>query len=400
MSIQLSTTLPEPDDAAKQFSFTLTKNIQSIIEQSGGVISFADFFNLCLYTPNLGYYENALRKFGQAGDFVTAPELSPLFSYALANQCIELLEHLPYSASILEIGAGTGKMAADILHHLKNQNKLPYKYQILERSLELKEKQRALLLQEHPDYINAIEWLDKPPQTLWQGIVIGNEIIDALAVERFIIHQQRPCQLGVKINAQRNFEWTILPSHSFLENYIQILHQNYIYLPEGYISEYCAQLKAWLTAITSTLSQGACLFIDYGYDQREYFNPQRQYGTLRAHYRHLAHDDYFFYPGLQDLTAHANFTDLAEAALHNNFEVAGYTSQALFLYANGIEELAALHTIDQEDEAYYRTTQSLQYLLAPNQMGESFKVMLMTKELETPEINWRGFHLRDDRHKL
>lgn len=387
--------LPKPTPEALALSTQLQALIQDKIRVKG-YIPFSEFFNLCLYAPNLGYYENDLRKFGAEGDFVTAPELSPFFSYALANQIIEIISPLQ-QANILEIGAGSGKMAADIISHLKKQDCLPQKYQILERSLSLKQRQKEYLQTIHPDYFAQIEWIETPPTQAWQGILIANEVIDALAVERFCI-QYGEAKLLQVIEQEGKFAYQTAPANASLRTFIEQLAQENIHFEEDYVSEYCPQLTSWLAAVSENLQTGACLFIDYGYPRQEYYHPLRKTGNMLAHYRHHAHEDFFLYPGLQDLTANVDFTALGEAALANNFEVAGYSNQMYFLYGCHLEHLLQ-EVHDQSSYAdWLKIAQNIQRLVLPNEMGERFQAMLMTRNLE--QTDFIGFSLRDLRNRL
>ena len=387
--------LPKPTPEALELSLELVDLIKSKIAVKGQ-ISFSEFFNLCLYTPNLGYYENNLYKFGEAGDFITAPELSPFFSYALANQIIEIIAPLQ-NAHILELGAGSGKMAADIISHLKKNNCLPYKYQILERSLSLKQRQKDYLKAIHPDYFSQIEWIATPPTQAWQGIIIANEVIDALAVERFCIQNGEARLLQVSEDNE-SFVYQTATADPSLQRFITQLAQENITFEEGYVSEYCPQLSSWLAAISENLQVGACLFIDYGYPRQEYYHPLRKTGNMLAHYRHRAHEDFFLYTGLQDLTANVDFTALAEAALANNFELAGYSNQMYFLYGCQLESLLQEVHDQLEYAEWLKIAQRIQQLVLPNEMGERFQAMLMTRNLE--QTDFMGFHLQDLRNRL
>ncbi len=423
--MKLSDALPKPHPDALALSHALSAFIREMIIKENvdkGIlqpqaleygIPFSLFFDACLYTPDYGYYSNGLRKFGAAGDFITAPELSPVFSYCLANQILEFARTLTGGIdhfNILEIGAGTGTMCADILDHLKSLGSLPERYYILERSGTLKGMQQTLLQQRHPDFFTHIIWLDTPPQSAFEAVIIGNEIIDALAVERFCIDQGEPYYLDVglvqaaSIDAAAcleqgdQFTWIKRPADSVLSDFIAALRSNDIELPEGYISEFCPQLSAFVRAITEYLTKGAVILIDYGYTQRDYYHPLRATGTLIAHYQHRAHEAFFERIGLQDLTANVDFTALAEAALASDLEVLGFTSQALFLYGCGLEKiLEDLHK-KSSDLEWYATAQKVQQLVLPAEMGERFSVMVFGKNIEIEDP--MGFKLRDFRHVL
>lgn len=423
--MKLSEALPKPSPDALELSQALRVFICEMIVKANtdkGIshsqareygIPFSRFFDACLYTPNYGYYSNGLRKFGAAGDFITAPELSPAFSYCLANQILEFARSLTgglVDFNIMEIGAGTGIMCADILDHLKSKESLPERYYILERSGTLRIQQHSLLKQRHPDYFRNIIWLDTPPQSAFEAIIIGNEIIDALAVDRFVIDQGIPYYLDVglaqdacidavtELKQSDQFVWKKRTADSVLLDFIAHLSSNYIQLPEGYISEFCPQLPAFIRAITEHLTQGAVILIDYGYTQKNYYHPLRATGTLIAHYQHRAHEAFFELIGLQDLTANVDFTALAEAALASDLEILGFTSQALFLYGCGLEKILEDMHEKSSDLEWYSTAQKVQQLVLPAEMGERFSVMAFGKNIEIKDP--MGFKLRDFRHVL
>ncbi|GBU10253.1 hypothetical protein AwWohl_13910 [Gammaproteobacteria bacterium] len=407
--------LPEPNEDARALSAMLAMQIKMRIKSSKTeTISFAEYFDACLYMPNLGYYSNDLRKFGQAGDFITAPELSPLFSQCIANQILEISEHLA-DFNIMEIGAGTGIMCADILDYLKSKlslEMLPVHYYILERSGTLRERQQQLLKLRHPDYFKNIIWLDSPLKHPFEAIIIGNEIIDALSVARFTILDQIPYYLDIALDKYDQFIWNkrVLNKnihdldYQNLLDFIANLKDKNIELPDNYQSEFCPQLSPFINTITENLSKGALLLIDYGYTQKEYYHPLRTGGTLIAHYQHHAHEAFFEYIGLQDLTANVDFTALGEAGLSAGLSVLGYTNQALFLYGAGLEALLVSLHQQSSPSAWVRIAQKIQQLVLPAEMGERFQVMLMGKnliELESEdETTLKCFSLRDFRHLL
>ncbi len=310
-SVDSLKTLPAPDPAAAAHSARMLDRLRAEMAATGGAISFARFMDLALYAPGLGYYCAGTRKFGPDGDFITAPELSPLFSRSLAHQCREILDALG-GGIILELGAGTGIMAADLLRELRTLDVLPERYAILELSGELRERQRQTLVERIPDLLERVVWLDALPEPGFRGIVLGNEVLDALPIERFRITAQGPRRLMVV--------WTDAglaciegdEDSSVTAAVAQIEAEIGRPLPEGYVSEYVPWLKEWLAAVAAPLAAGALLFIDYGYPRRAYYHPERATGTLLCHYRHRVHDDPLLLPGLQDITASVDFTAVAD----------------------------------------------------------------------------------------
>lgn len=405
-SVDLLKTLPAPDPAAAAHSARLLDYIRAKITAAGGAISFARFMELALYAPGLGYYCAGTRKFGSGGDFVTAPELSPLFSRCLARQCQEILGGLGGGA-ILELGAGTGIMAADLLQELCALDALPERYMILELSGELQERQRQTLAQRTPDLLERVVWLEALPKRGWRGVILGNEVLDALPVERFRITAQGPRRLMVvwTENGLASVEGEDDPSVTACVARIEQAIDSR--LPEGYTSEYVPQLKGWLAAIAESLVAGALLLIDYGYPRYAYYHPERVNGTLLCHYRHRAHDDPLILPGLQDITANVDFTAVAEAARDAGLSVAGYATQSCFLFGCGLMELLA-EAMPPGDDAggipnpahsvhYLEQARQVKLLTLPGEMGERFQAIALTRNLEMP---LRGFAFRDDRGRL
>ena len=398
-SVDSLTTLPTPDPVAATHSTRLLDAIRAEIAATDGAISFARFMDLALYAPGLGYYCAGTRKFGSGGDFITAPELSPLFSRCLAHQCREILAELP-GGSILELGAGTGIMAADLLQELQTLNALPEQYAILELSGELRERQRQTLVARIPALMERVVWLNALPQPGFRGVILGNEVLDALPVERFRITAQGPRRLVV-IWTETGLACVEGEDDPAVTAMVaQIEADIGWWLPEGYTSEYVLRLAEWLAALAQPLSAGALLFIDYGYPRRAYYHPERTTGTLLCHYRHRAHDDPLFLPGLQDITANVDFTAVADAALAVGLNVAGYTTQNYFLFGCGLMELLA----EDEEKAslamsmrYLEQARQVKLLTLPGEMGDRFQAIALTRNLETP---LRGFAFRDERNRL
>ncbi len=398
-SVDLLKTLPAPDPVAAAHSAQVLDHIRTEIAATGGAISFARFMDLALYAPGLGYYCAGTRKFGSGGDFITAPELSPLFSRALARQCQEILQVLGGGA-ILELGAGTGIMAADLLQELRKLNALPERYAILELSSELRERQRQTLVERTPELVERVVWLDALPQPGFRGVILGNEVLDALPVERFRVTAQGVRRLVVVATESGLACVEGADDPTVTEAVARIEADIGWRLPEGYTSEYVPHLAEWLAALAEPLVAGALLLIDYGYPRREYYHPERATGTLLCHYRHRAHEDPLLLPGLQDITASVDFTAVADAALAAGLEVAGYAKQSHFLFGCGLMELLA------EDEGISSPAHSIHYLeqarqvkllTLPGEMGDRFQAIALTRNLEIP---LRGFAFRAERSRL
>lgn len=383
--------LPEPGPEAVAHSQHLAGLIAEAIAEAGGCLPFDRYMAMALYAPGLGYYSAGSRKFGEAGDFVTAPEISPLFSRALARQVDEILRQV--GGDVLEFGAGSGAMAADILLELERLGSLPEQYLIIEVSADLRERQLDTLQGRAPHLAGRVRWLDRLPGPGFRGAVLANEVLDAMAVKRFRLTEQGPVELCVSAG-EEGFQWqTAGPGPHFaeaLEGLAPVLER----LPAGYESEYNPAAVEWVRSIGGFLQAGAVLVIDYGFPRHEYYHPQRMGGTLMCHYRHRAHPDPLILPGLQDITAHVDFTALAEASLEAGLSVAGFTNQANFLLANGLAELAG---DAGEPRRQIELAGQVKKLTLPSEMGELFKVMALTRSLPAP---LRGFMLRDDRGRL
>ena len=386
--------LPEPPAALKALSHELRERLL-IRQQQQGFLSFAQFMEAALYEPGLGYYSAGLPKFGAQGDFVTAPELGRLFASCLAQQTQAVSRQLTGPWDVLELGAGSGQLAADFLSACTPEH-APQRYRILERSADLRAEQQRRIARCVPDWQDRVEWLDAPPAQDWQGVLLANEVLDALAVEAFAVRPDGLMQRGVHITADA-LNWTERPAPKALQD---ALAQRQKRLPAplavGYESELCLSLSPWLASVTDTLQHGMALFIDYGYPRASYYHPQRSAGTLVAHYQHRAHFDPFFWPGLQDLTAFVDFTALAEAADDTGLEVAGYCSQAWFLMACGIDQRLQEQAADTP-MAQRALAHELRELTLPEAMGEKFQLMALSRGLEEP---LPGFELQDLRGEL
>jgi SAM-dependent MidA family methyltransferase len=367
--------LPLPSPEAQAHSDQLRDLIHHDIMRQGGWIPFSRFMELALYAPGMGYYSAGARKFGAAGDFVTAPEISSLFGRTLARQLVEIMaQSTPH---IIELGAGSGKLAVDILSELERQNSLPERYDILEVSADLRERQQALLQARLPHLIDRVHWLDAAPDSI-SGVLVANEVLDALPVHLVHWTDANIVERGVASEG-KNFVWQErLPDSSML---LEIAQQ--IKMPDGTLSDMSLAVRGLVSSLSERLHQGMLLFIDYGFGAREYYHPQRTQGTLMCHYRHHAHDDPFFLPGLQDITAHVDFTAVAEAAIDAGLHLYGYTTQAYFLINGGITGLLA-ETDSENIRDYLPLSAQLQKLTSPAEMGELFKVIALGKGVNMP----------------
>jgi SAM-dependent MidA family methyltransferase len=387
----LSNQMPTPRVEACQHSEQLLTHIFSEIKHHDGKITFAKYMDLALYTPGLGYYSGGMQKFGVRGDFVTAPEISPLFSHCLARQCQEILENLG-GGDILEVGAGSGQMAVDILLALTKTNALPKHYYILELSADLKKRQQEKVAAQGPEFFDRVTWLETLPMFDFKGVILANEVLDAMPVHLFQIRQDILHEVEViDNNAKLHLQITKTDNPHLLAHYHA---QTW---PREYTSEINLHLKPWVKSLSDILKLGVILIIDYGFPQHEYYHPDRSMGTLMCHYRHYAHHDPFLYPGLQDITAHVDFTAIAEAASEVALDVLGYTSQAAFLLDTGLMALAEeQHKTTTEKETLIRN-HAIQTFTSPAEMGELFKVIALGRNFEQPLM---GFQLHDRRYTL
>jgi SAM-dependent MidA family methyltransferase len=384
--------LPEPPEDLKPLSEELCTRIRGHLD-GDGLMPFSRFMEMALYEPGLGYYSAGLHKLGPSGDFVTSPELGSLFAACLAGQVSELAAELD-ACDILEIGAGTGRLAADLLKSLPREH-LPDRYLILERSADLRDLQRQVI-GENTDLLDRVHWLDEPPAADWQGVLVANEVLDALAVERFRQGENGTEQMCVRA-LEDELSWGFRPAPPELEKAVaHIASGTGREFRTGYRSEINLHLEPWLRSVTTTMKRGLALFIDYGYPRSEYYLPERSDGTLMCHYRHRAHDNVFFWPGLQDITAWVDFTALAEAADACGLDVEGYASQTMFLLGCGLDRLLIDHGATSEDGGAAISAEARQLTL-PGMMGEKFQVMGLGRGLEKP---LRGFSLQDLRHRL
>ena len=392
--------LPPPAEDALAHSRTLSALIRQRIADAGGWIDFAAFMNLALYAPGLGYYSAGAQKFGPAGDFVTAPEISPIFGRCIARSLADVLQDIE-SGVVLELGAGTGAMAAEILAALERDGGLPDRYLILEVSADLRDRQRATICERIPTLAHRVEWLDDLPGTGINGVILANEVMDALPVTRFTVDRSGLRALGVG-NTGASFGWRTGPISAVVRDRVSAIERVLgAELPVHYTSEICPSLPAFVAGLSRSLNRGLMLLIDYGLPRREYYHRDRNSGTLMCHYRHRAHADPFLYPGLQDITGWVDFTAVAEAADAAGLQVIGYTNQANYLLGAGADqELAAVIDAagaEVDLQTRLRLSRELQTLMMPGQMGERFKVMGLCRNFDRVP---RGFSGRDFRHML
>ncbi|MES2564682.1 MAG: SAM-dependent methyltransferase [Pseudomonadota bacterium] len=381
--------LPPPGAEAEALSIALQTHIRSGIAESGGWISFARYMELALYAPGLGYYSAGSAKFGASGDFVTAPESSPLFARCLASEVAPAIDL--GNLDIVEVGAGSGALAAQMLQALEDLNVLPARYLILEVSADLRERQRSRIAHEVPHLAERVQWLDILPATL-NAVVIANEVLDAIPTHRVHVRADGVDEIGVSIapdgaafvRSDRPAAGRLLATAVALD------------LPQNYETEINLAMRAFVQSLAVRISHGAMILIDYGYTAAEYYHPQRSSGTLMCHYRHHAHEDAFSLIGLQDITAHVDFTAVADAATQAGMSVLGYTTQAQFLINTGITQMLG-ETPADDVRTYAPLAASVQKLLSPAKMGERFKVIALSRGVD---VALPGFTRGDRTHTL
>lgn len=383
--------LPEPTSEAKIHSDLLCRHIRDEIDISGGWMTFARFMELALYAPALGYYSAGAQKFGAAGDFITAPEMTPLFGRTLAHQIAQITN--ASAPRVLEAGAGSGRLAADLLLELGRLDALPERYFILELSGDLRQRQHDTIAAAVPEALSRVEWLDRLPQR-FSGAILANELLDAMPVHIVAWRQDGIAERGVALAAEGNFAWSERPAAGAVLAEAQRIGDQCT-LPPGYESEVALAAPRWAAEWGGILDQGALLLIDYGFPRREFYHQQRGRGTLMCHYRHQAHTDPFYLPGLQDITAHVDFTAIIAAAHAAGLNLYGFTTQGRFLTNCGLlERLTELLPGSME---YLRAAGDANRLLLPQEMGELFKVIAIGRGIDTPLI---GFATGDQSHRL
>jgi SAM-dependent MidA family methyltransferase len=396
--------------AAAEHSARLRDHIAAEIQAAGGWLSFERFMDLALYAPGLGYYSGGAAKLGAGGDFTTAPEVSRLFGACMAVQCAEVLREAS-AGTVLEIGAGSGRLAADLLARLETLDQLPENYWILEVSADLRQRQREHLEKRLPQLIHRVHWLDRPPEESFDGVILANEVLDALPVARFRWRLEKVEELGVKIRGGARgraqgggpagapvleFEWGARPANAAMLNACRELSAASGPWDDGYVSEYCPRLGAWTRAVTQSLRSGAVFWFDYGLPRAQYYLPERHDGTLVCHFRQRLSDDPFANIGLQDITAWVDFTRVAEASREAGFELAGFTTQAHFLAGLNIDQEMQL-AAGGDANHFARLANQARQLMMPGEMGERFKAMAWLRGLDLP---LSGFALLDLRHSL
>ncbi|MEJ2256088.1 MAG: SAM-dependent methyltransferase [Woeseiaceae bacterium] len=386
--------LPEPDAASAAHSERVAAFIREHIDIAGGSISFAEFMHHALYAPGLGYYTSGSAKFGEEGDFVTAPEVSAVFGRVVARQCADVLAQFDGGA-ILEYGAGSGKLAVDMLEALAELDALPSAYRILEVSPDLVERQQACVSERVPGLAHLVEWIDTVPDAL-RGVIVANEVLDSMPVERFVRREAGVMQLRVAVD-DRGFRYLEAPAPDNLAHTVAVIEKDLgRRLPDGYLSEVCLATAPWIGGLSHTLREGIAFLFDYGVARREYFARDRSRGWLRCHFRHHAHDDPFVLPGIQDMTAWVDFSGVANAAAAQGLDVVGYTSQAQFLIAGGLDAVLADFTSRATAEQMELSRQ-VKTLTLPGEMGERFKCIALGKGIiERPG----AFGLADRTHTL
>jgi SAM-dependent MidA family methyltransferase len=365
--------LPAPQADALAASHALQHRIAAEIADQGA-IPFARFMELALYAPDLGYYSGGAAKLGQDGDFTTAPELTPLFGATLARAAAAIMAQS--APNIIEFGAGTGKLARDVLTSLDALGIAVDSYTIIELSGELRARQQAAL-HDFPQ----VRWLDGFPDA-FRGVVLANEVLDAMPVELVVRDGGRWRRQYVTIDAGR---FVLVPGDADAALLEQVARQvpDADALQDGYLTEVHPVACGFMRSLAAMFDggQGAAILLDYGFPAREYYFDERTGGTLMCHYRHHAHPDPFFLPGLQDITAHVDFTAMALAAQDAGLDVLGYMSQAGFLLACGIGELL-LRTDPEDALRYLPQSKAVQKLVAPSEMGELFKVLVVGRGVE------------------
>jgi SAM-dependent MidA family methyltransferase len=376
----VSVALPEPNADERAHSERLAALIREEIAGAGGALDFARYMELALYAPGLGYYSAGATKFGAAGDFVTAPELGFVFARCLARALAPTLRET--RGDVLELGPGSGVLAAELLLELERLDALPMCYRLLERSADLRERQRATLRQRVPHLQHLATWLDAPPAEPWRGVLVANEVIDALPVRLFTLRDAGLFARGVAVDENNGLVWREIRADTALADaYARAVGTRA--LPRPYASEICTLLAPWFTQVAGSLQQGEAWFIDYGYDRDSYYAPARFEGTLRCHYRHRAHNDPLILPGLQDITAWVDFDALIEAGTNAGFDCLGNVAQSRFLIEHGLDEVFAIARDHAADEsARYRLAQEVKRLTLPGQMGEAFRAVCLRRRNE------------------
>ena len=379
--------LPEPNDAERERAEAVGAVLRERMAAGGGALPFDQFMRTALYEPGLGYYVGGRERLGRGGDFVTAPELTPFFGYTVAGQVVDILARTG-GGDVVEAGAGSGVLAAQLLAELERLGNLPERYRILEVSPDLADRQRRTLERTLPHLMERVEWLEDFPAEPWNGVVVANELLDSLPVHRVRITEEGLKELYVAPDEAGGFQWQEGPlSDPLIADGLGDLEG----LPVGMETEVNLEAPAWVAQAAQNLERGALLLIDYGHPAAELYSPGRVRGTLMCHFRHRAHDDPFYLPGVQDITAHVDFSAVAEAAEGAGLEVGGFAAQAQFLVNLGlthrVEEYLGAGGVSDEEQLQLAT--ALKQLTLPQGMGESFKALLLVKGLEGPFPGFR-----------
>ena len=362
--------LPEPTPEARAHSDRVAAHIREQIAASGGWISFSRYMEIVLYAPGLGYYSAGSRKLGKAGDFVTAPEISPLYGQTLARQVKQVFN--AGFDEILEVGAGSGALAATLLEELERSGGLPRNYLILELSADLRERSRDALAARVPHLLERVAWLNRLPPA-FSGVVLGNEVLDAMPATVVRVEGGKIEEGGVGIRNDRlDWSWRVAAGEV-------LAAAQALALPEGFRSEIQLAALGFIRSLAQMLEKGVALFVDYGFPAKEYYHAQRREGTLMCHYRHHAHPDPFFAPGLQDITCHVDFSAVARAARESGLDLLGYTGQAQFLVNCGITQIMA-RTPAEDGAKFLPLASQANRLMSPAEMGELFKVIALGRK--------------------
>ena len=381
---------PEPDSEGLAHSARVVERVRTEIEGHGGVLPFERYMALVMYEPGLGYYVSGTRQFGRKGDFVTAPELGSLYGRCVARQAAQILDQLD-GGSLLEFGAGSGVLAATVLAELADRDSLPAEYLIMEVSPVLRAQQQQTLAGQIEKNQVKVRWLDSLPEFGFRGVILVNEVLDAMPIIRFRVGVEGHMTAGVvRHNGHLDWAWQ---RDTTQEGRIDRLVQQYG-LVADYTSEVNPRAAAWMQTAGRLLDAGLILVMDYSYPGAEYYHYERSEGTLMCHYQHRAHMDPFLYPGLQDLTTHVDFSAVASAGQAAGLDIAGFTSQEAFLLSTGVLELVGDASSDSVDP---KLVAELKQLTLASEMGESFKTLAMVKHIGTPLL---GFSLRDRRVAL
>jgi len=383
MPLSADPILPTPSPEAAAHSAGLAEHIASVIAAEGDWIPFARFMELALYAPGLGYYTAGSRKFGHEGDFITGPEISDMYAKCVARQAVQVIQAV--GGDVLELGPGSGALAADLYAEMKAVGQAPKRYLLLEVSPDLRERQRAHIAKRHPGDLDRFVWLDRLPEKI-RGLVIGNEVLDVVPFS--LVHRTRGeiYERGV-IVSEAGFAWD---DGRIRDG--ELKRRAEAVLPPGdydYLTEIGLAAEGLVRTIAASLEAGAAIFVDYGFPEREFYHPQRSMGTLRCHYRHRFHGDPFFMPGLQDITAHVDFTAMARAAEQGGAEVEGFTTQAYFLISCGLAVLVSAGD-PTATLSKLKASSAVHRLISPSEMGELFKVMGIRKEMDGPLLGFQS----------